>query len=35
MVGDKDKHLYKTFGLGKPVFLATSQLKLEANEFFM
>ena len=35
MVGDNDKHLYKTFGLEKPLFLATSQLKLEANEFSM
>ena len=34
-VGDGDEHSQETFGLGMPNFHATSQLKIDAKEFFM
>ena len=33
-VGNGDKFSYENFGLGRPSFLATSHLKIEAKVFF-
>ena len=34
-VGDRDKHSYETFDLGRPRLHANSRLKIEAKQFNM